>query len=65
MAEAAENFAPYWSSMSANRPFELSKFLTLLPPGNTIITNYIGSNEKEPGEDTIVNRLKFKKISLK
>lgn len=60
-----ENFAQYYSSMGANNPFESSKFLTLLGPGNNIVTNYIDSESVSAGTDNIVNKLKFKTIKEK
>lgn len=59
MSDELENFAPYYSAMDANRPYESSKFLTLLPPGNTIITNWIDSKIKVNDQDTIISKLKF------
>lgn len=60
MAEEYENFAPYWTSMDVHYPYEVSGFLSLLPPGNTILTNWLDSKITDPGKDTIVSKLKFK-----
>lgn len=63
MAKEAEQFASYHSSMDVSRPYAISGFITLLSPGNTILTNYLDKKVNNSNmEDTVVSKLKFKTI---
>lgn len=45
-----------------SKPYAVSGFLGLLSPSTSILSNFIYNNEPLQGEDTIVKKLKFKKI---
>lgn len=63
LANEMEKFRPYWSSMDVSKPYSISKFLSLLGPGNSIVTNYMDDKTPDTGVDTIVSRLKFRDIA--
>ena len=60
MSDEAENFAPYYSTMDVNKLYSVSKFVSLLGPGNNIMTNYFDPDYMhETGKDTIVGKMNF------
>lgn len=61
LATEFENFAPYHTSMDVHYPYEVSGFLSLLPPGNTILTNWLDSKVPDKRPDTIIDKLTFEK----
>ena len=56
----AEHFAPYYSTMDVTKLYSVSKFVSLLGPGNNIMTNYLDpDNISVSGTDTIANQLHY------
>lgn len=59
MANEARHLAPHFSTMSVDRPYQISKFITILPQSDTTISNMLSSKRDLPGKDTIVSKLSF------
>ena len=59
MANEARHLAPHFSTMNVDRPYQISKFITVLSQSDTTIGNMLSSKRDLPGTDTIVNRLSF------
>ena len=59
MAKEAEHLAPHFSTMDIDKPYQISKFITLLPQSDTTISNMLSSNRDLPGQDDIVSKLNF------
>lgn len=59
MANEARHLAPHFSTMSEDKPYKISKFITVLSQSDTTIGNMLSSKRDLPGTDTIVDRLSF------
>ena len=59
MANEARHLAPHFSTMNVDKPYQISKFITVLSQSDTTIGNMLSSKRDLPGTDTIVNRLSF------
>ena len=59
MANEIRYLAPHFSTMSVNKPYQVSKFVSILPQSDTTISNMLDSKVDLPGKDTIIDKLSF------
>lgn len=63
VGELCEDFAPYWTSMDVDKPYSISRFISLQGTGHVIVGNYLDDKEVSKGKvDTIVSKLKFVEV---
>lgn len=57
--------APWFSIPSASKPYGVSNMISLLGPGNSVLSNFLLDKTTDPSEvDTVVGKMKFKKVSI-
>lgn len=57
-----EPFDPKYNTPALSTPFKLGGYLTLLSPGNHIVTEFLEDKSEDRSHDAIVSKLKFIKV---
>lgn len=59
LTEELKPLEPFYNIPTTAKPYDVGDFLSLLPPGNTVIGNYLADKTENPELDTIVNKINF------
>lgn len=63
VGKLCEDFAPYWTSMDVDRPYSISRFISLQGTGHVIVGNYLDDKTiDKTRKDTIVSKLNFVEV---
>lgn len=57
MDKLLEPFNPKNGTPNPNKPFGITKYLTLLSPGTNLVSEFLGDKSDNPSMDTILSKL--------
>lgn len=60
-----DSMSPWYSVPSAAKPFGITNLVSLLGPGNSVLSNYLYDKTTSPNEqDTVISKMKFKQVEM-